>query len=72
MTRLTRLQVQDRNRETVLRVAREAFLRDGYVATSLASVDYAIGVAIRQVVNREASPERFLRLVAPLVRLLQP
>jgi AcrR family transcriptional regulator len=38
MTRLTRSQVQDRNRETVLRVAREAFLRDGYVATSLASV----------------------------------
>lgn len=38
MTRLTRSQVQDRNRETVLQVAREAFLRDGYVATSLASV----------------------------------
>jgi AcrR family transcriptional regulator len=38
MTRLTRSQVQDRNRETVLRVARSAFLRDGYVATSLASV----------------------------------
>lgn len=38
MTRLTRSQVQDRNRETVLRVAREAFLRDGYVATSVASV----------------------------------
>lgn len=38
MTRLTRSQVQDRNRETVLGVAREAFLRDGYVATSLASV----------------------------------
>jgi AcrR family transcriptional regulator len=38
MTRLTRSQVQDRNRETVLHVAREAFLRDGYVATSLASV----------------------------------
>jgi len=38
MTRLTRSQVQERNRETVLEVAREAFLRDGYVATSLASV----------------------------------
>lgn len=38
MTRLTRTQVQGRNRETVLRVARAAFLRDGYVATSLASV----------------------------------
>ena len=38
MTRLTRSQVQDRNRETVLRVARDAFLRDGYVATSVASV----------------------------------
>ena len=38
MTRLTRSQVQDRNRETLLEVAREAFLRDGYVATSLASV----------------------------------
>ncbi|KQV75838.1 hypothetical protein ASC61_12920 [Aeromicrobium sp. Root344] len=38
MTRLTRSQVQDRNRETVLEVARGAFLRDGYVATSLASV----------------------------------
>jgi AcrR family transcriptional regulator len=38
MTRLTRSQLQDRNRETVLRVARDAFLRDGYVATSLASV----------------------------------
>ncbi|MEJ7634002.1 TetR/AcrR family transcriptional regulator [Aeromicrobium sp.] len=38
MTRLTRSQVQDRNRETVLEVARAAFLRDGYVATSLASI----------------------------------
>lgn len=38
MTRLTRTQVQEQNRETVLRVAREAFLRDGYVSTSLASV----------------------------------
>lgn len=38
MTRLTRSQVQERNRETVLEVARAAFLRDGYVATSLASV----------------------------------
>jgi AcrR family transcriptional regulator len=38
MTRLTRSQLQDRNREAVLKVAREAFLRDGYVATSLASV----------------------------------
>ncbi|NRQ51539.1 TetR/AcrR family transcriptional regulator [Aeromicrobium stalagmiti] len=38
MTRLTRTQVQERNRETVLEVARAAFLRDGYVATSLASV----------------------------------
>lgn len=38
MTRLTRSQLQDRNRETVLQVARGAFLRDGYVATSLASV----------------------------------
>jgi AcrR family transcriptional regulator len=195
MTRLTRSQVQDRNRETVIRVAGEAFLRDGYVSTSLASVaqeagfttgivyssfgskadlalavvrrlqaeqiaalgerlrgsaetdellarlrdwardatesgwvrlelellldsigderlaaaqtdrqaaavgqatavirslapvdtldgetvdvlaeaavDYAIGVGIRQVVNREASPDRFLTLMAPLLRLLQ-
>ena len=194
MTTLTRSQVQERNRETVLRVARESFLRDGYTATSLASVardagfttgivyssfgskadlalavlgdlqaeqiaslgarlagggssddllervriwardatdsgwvrfelellldsigdarlstaqtqrqatavaevaavvrslvparevddstvevlaeaavDYAIGVGIRQVVNREASPDRFLALVAPMVRLL--
>ena len=38
MTRLTRSQLQDRNRETVLRVARDAFLRDGYVATSVAQV----------------------------------
>ena len=38
MTRLTRSQLQELNRETVLTVARGAFLRDGYVATSLASV----------------------------------
>ena len=38
MTRLTRSQLQDLNRETVLSVARGAFLRDGYLATSLASV----------------------------------
>ena len=38
MTRLTRSQVQDRNRETALEVARAAFLRDGYVANSVASV----------------------------------
>ena len=38
MTRLTRTQVQEQNRETVLRVARAAFLHDGYVSTSLASV----------------------------------
>lgn len=38
MERPTRSQVQERNRETVVRVARDAFLRDGYLATSLASV----------------------------------
>ncbi|MFI5427614.1 TetR/AcrR family transcriptional regulator [Aeromicrobium sp. UC242_57] len=38
MTRPTRAQVQEQNREVVLDVARTAFLRDGYVATSLASV----------------------------------
>lgn len=38
MTRPTRAQVQEQNREVVLDVARVAFLRDGYVATSLASV----------------------------------
>ncbi|AXT85699.1 hypothetical protein C6I20_11200 [Aeromicrobium sp. A1-2] len=38
MTRLTRSQAQDRNRDTVLAVARDAFLRDGYVATSVAAV----------------------------------
>jgi AcrR family transcriptional regulator len=38
MTTLTRSQVQERNRQTVLGVARESFLRDGYVATSLATV----------------------------------
>ena len=38
MTRLSRVQVQELNRETVLRVARDAFLRDGYVSTSVASV----------------------------------
>lgn len=38
MTRLSRTQVQELNRETVLRVARDAFLRDGYVSTSVASV----------------------------------
>lgn len=38
MTRLSRTQVQELNRETVLQVARDAFLRDGYMATSVASV----------------------------------
>jgi AcrR family transcriptional regulator len=38
MSALTRSQVQERNRTTVLGVARESFLRDGYVATSLATV----------------------------------
>lgn len=38
MTRLTRSEVQDRNRRVLLDVARTAFLRDGYVATSLAAV----------------------------------
>nr|MCW2728375.1 hypothetical protein [Aeromicrobium sp.] len=38
MTRLTRSQVQELNRETVLRVARDVFLRDGYVSTSVAAV----------------------------------
>jgi AcrR family transcriptional regulator len=37
-----------------------------------AAVDYAIGVAIRQVTNRDASPDRFLRLIAPLVAGLGP
>jgi AcrR family transcriptional regulator len=32
-----------------------------------AAVDYAIGVAIRQVTNRDASPDRFLRLIGTLV-----
>lgn len=35
-----------------------------------AAVDYAIGVAIRQVVNRDASPDRFLRMIGPLVAAL--
>lgn len=38
MTRLSRAQVQELNRETVLRVARDAFLRDGYISTSVAAV----------------------------------
>lgn len=38
MTRLTRTQAQELNRETVLQVARDAFLRDGYTSTSVAAV----------------------------------
>lgn len=38
MTRLSRAQVQELNRESVLRVARDAFLRDGYVSTAVAGV----------------------------------
>ena len=38
MTRLSRTQAQELNRETVLQVARDAFLRDGYMATSVAAV----------------------------------
>lgn len=38
MTRPTRVQIQEQNRTVVLEVARTAFLRDGYVATSLAAV----------------------------------
>lgn len=43
MARLTRSEVQDRNRRALLDVARTAFLRDGYVATSLAAVAAAGG-----------------------------
>jgi AcrR family transcriptional regulator len=43
MARLTRSEVQDRNRRMLLDVARIAFLRDGYVATSLAAVAAAGG-----------------------------
>ncbi|MGA8851430.1 MAG: TetR/AcrR family transcriptional regulator [Aeromicrobium sp.] len=43
MVRLTRSEVQDRNRRVLLDVARAAFLRDGYVATSVASIAHAAG-----------------------------
>ena len=32
-----------------------------------AAVDYVIGLAIRQVVNPAATPDRFLRLIEPMV-----
>ncbi len=43
MVRLTRSEVQDRNRRVLLDVARAAFLREGYVATSVASIAHAAG-----------------------------
>lgn len=43
MARLTRSEVQDRNRRVLLNVAREAFLRDGYVATSVVAIATAAG-----------------------------
>ena len=43
MPRLTRAEAQSRNREQVLRAARELFLRDGYHTTTLAAVADAAG-----------------------------
>ncbi len=43
MPRLTRAESQTRNREQLLRAARDLFLRDGYRATSLAAVADAAG-----------------------------
>ncbi len=43
MVRLSRSEVQNRNRRVLLDVAREAFLRDGYAATSVASIAKSAG-----------------------------
>ncbi|WP_163505901.1 TetR/AcrR family transcriptional regulator [Fodinicola acaciae] len=43
MPRMTRTESQTRNRELVLAAARELFLRDGYLATSLAAIADAAG-----------------------------
>ena len=43
MVRLTRSEVQERNRRVLLDVAREAFLREGYVATSVSAIATAAG-----------------------------
>ncbi len=36
-----------------------------------AAVDYVIGLAMRQVVNPDATPDRFLRLIEPLVAAIR-
>ncbi|OLR92554.1 TetR/AcrR family transcriptional regulator [Actinokineospora bangkokensis] len=43
MSRLTRVESQTRNRETLLRTARQMFLADGYHATSIARIAEAAG-----------------------------
>ena len=43
MVRPTRSEAQDRNRRVLLDVARQAFLRDGYVATSVSAIATAAG-----------------------------
>jgi AcrR family transcriptional regulator len=65
--RLSRAESQTRNREQVLKAARELFLRDGYRATSLAAVADAAGFSTGVVYsNFSGKPELALLVVQGL------
>lgn len=63
MRRLTRAQSQSRNREALLRTARELFLRDGYQVTSLAAVAEAAGFSTGAVYSNFAGKAELALLV---------
>ena len=83
MPRLTRAESQTRNRELVLKAARELFLRDGYQATSLSAVADAAGFStgvvysnfsgkseLALLVVREIQAEQLAELRAAITRQL--
>lgn len=68
MPRLTRAESQSRNREQLLRTARELFLRDGYQATSLAAIAEAAGFSTGAVYSNFASKAE---MALPVLRAIQ-
>ncbi|WP_156758608.1 TetR/AcrR family transcriptional regulator [Actinokineospora pegani] len=69
MSRLTRVESQTRNREALLRTARQMFLTDGYHATSIARIAEAAGFSTGAVYsNFEGKAEIALLVLRDLQR----
>ena len=68
MPRLTRVETQNRNREQVLKAARELFLRVGYRAASLAAVADAAGFSTGVVYSNFTGKPELALLVLDVIQ----